>query len=196
MRVGVFAGAGTHSRPRGWPRPRVQGTLVTEGAFSTTLNSMMTRLLLLLTSGLAGCPVTKANDISRVADKRPDDHVSRVAHEGPQAAPPVLILVGRIEKKLTVGYRSPFRLIVTDAKSRAQWQQADAADATVDPLEIELRRQEPLIDTFLGQEKRVYGRYILQPGGRAEPGSEAASRFVDGYIPSLVYLEVKEIRNP
>ena len=104
-------------------------------------------------------------------------------------------LVGRLTKVVTVGYRSPYRLAVTEKDSRVRWTGvAKVAPPSGDePLEIELRGKYQLFEQHLGREVRVVGAYVFQPTWTAEPGTEAATRFLGGVGPVMQSIEVRRI---
>jgi hypothetical protein len=90
------------------------------------------------------------------------------------------ILHGILRKKMTVGYRSPYILVTETAK------------------EFEIRESEQvnrdILNKFIGKNVEINGLYIFTPSEKADSGSEAASRFINGIIPSMEYIEVRNIR--
>lgn len=77
-------------------------------------------------------------------------------------------IVGILRKERTVGYRSPYR---------------------VGDLEIWGEDLEP----WIGKSVRLMGRHVTIPAQKAPPGSEAASRFLDGVIPEIRRFEVLRV---
>jgi hypothetical protein len=91
------------------------------------------------------------------------------------------ILHGILRKKSTVGYRSPYFLVNETAKL----------------FELRESRQvnRDLLDKFVDKNVEIKGLYIFIPSRKADSGSEAESRFINGIIPSIEYIEVRNIRN-
>jgi hypothetical protein len=91
-----------------------------------------------------------------------------------------IILHGILNIKMTVGYRSPYILVTEDAK------------------EFEIRGSELVdrdqLDKYIGQKVELRGKQVTIPSQKAPPGSEAESRFVDGVIPKLEYVETISVR--
>ena len=86
------------------------------------------------------------------------------------------IWVGMLSKKPTVGYRSPYRLRIGDQQ-----------------IEVRAENREAL-ESLVGQKVEIHGAMVETPAARGAPGSEAASRFIDGMVPAMRYLEVRSIR--
>jgi len=72
---------------------------------------------------------------------------------------------------------------------------AEATGWSVEPgFRVELRGDTTLLEESLSQEVEIQGLWIVVPGGPAEPGSEAESRFVGGIIPTLFWLQAESLR--
>jgi hypothetical protein len=91
------------------------------------------------------------------------------------------ILHGILRKKITVGYRSPYFLVTETAK---EFEIRESAQVNRDTL-----------DKFIGKNVEINGLFISTPSKKAESGSEAESRFIHGIIPSLNYIEARNIRD-
>jgi len=91
-----------------------------------------------------------------------------------------ITLRGILNKNITVGYRSPYTLLTRDAR------------------EFEIRESDLLeseqLEQYIGQTVELTGKLVTIPSQKAPPGSETASRFVDGTIPQSEYIEVISIR--
>jgi hypothetical protein len=96
---------------------------------------------------------------------------------------------------MTVGYRSPYRLVVTEKGSRARWTTVAKIPPPSgdEPLEIELRGDRQLLEQHVGREVQITGAYVFQSASKAEPGTEAASRFLEGVVPAMQYLSASRI---
>ena len=121
--------------------------------------------------------------------------VSNEAGEPQEEAPTMtsspLTVSGVLEKHLTVGYRSPYRLVVSEAESLARVRELIATEES--PVFLTVRGASDVLDPLLEKTVGVVGSWIVQSAEQADPGSEAESRFVGGLIPPMTYLEVKEI---
>ncbi len=92
-----------------------------------------------------------------------------------------IIVQGVVHKNMTVGYRSPYVLVTGDAR---EFEIHESDLVTRDQLE-----------TFIGKKVEITGRHVFIPSEKAPPGSEAESRFIDGNIPNLEYIETRSIRS-
>lgn len=89
-----------------------------------------------------------------------------------------MIFEGTLHKRMTVGYRSPYFLETEDGK------------------QVEVRatgKRRDLLDPLIHKKVKIRGKRIVTPPRKAEAGSEAESRFLDGQIPGLEYMEIQEI---
>jgi hypothetical protein len=103
--------------------------------------------------------------------------------------------VGQVDWKQTVGYRSPWGLVVTDAATIARWTNETPQPASV---RMELRGARNLFEAHRGKQVVVVGKRVVIEPQRAEPGSEAASRFVAPpgelpMIPGSIHIEVEAV---
>ena len=103
-----------------------------------------------------------------------------------------LTVSGTLDKQRTVGYRSPYRLTLTDPASVEALARVAGAPGP-GPVVLEVRGRWEALDAHLGQAVTLRGVHVVQPGSKAPPGSEAASRFVGGQIPPQIYLEVDAV---
>lgn len=91
-------------------------------------------------------------------------------------------LRGILNKKITVGYRSPYILVTHDAK------------------EFEIRESDLVersqLEKYIGQKIELTGKQVTIPSQKAPSGSESGARFIDGIIPELEYIETISIRKP
>ena len=91
-----------------------------------------------------------------------------------------LLLQGTLEKKTNVSYRSPYFLMTENKES-----------FEIRPSETVTREQ---LEPWLGKKVELEARYVFIPSAKADPGSEAESRFVNGIIPNIEYREALSIR--
>lgn len=83
---------------------------------------------------------------------------------------------GTIKKEQTVGYRSPYYLYMEKN------------------IKLHLRTEDTkLLGKYIDKKVNILGEYITIESIQAEEGSEAASQFMDGTIPKIVYLKVESI---
>jgi hypothetical protein len=112
------------------------------------------------------------------ADQRKDSGEARKAAGMIKAD--ATVVRGVLHKKVTVGYRSPYVLVTGDSQ------------------EFEIRESDRVpadrLARFIGQHVEITGRRVSIPPTKAPPGSEAESRFVDGMIPGLEYIETRSVR--
>lgn len=102
---------------------------------------------------------------------------------------------GILEKIHTVGYRSPFRLIVTDDSSIDKLKKFSKLDWNT-PCKIEIHAYGDTLQKLrdmVGKKIRIIGNYEIHPSQKAKPGSEAESRFVTGIIPMLHFFVAKKV---
>ena len=102
---------------------------------------------------------------------------------------------GVLEKIQTVGYKSPYILVVSNnacIRDLNKFTQLDWKN----PCKIEIHGDFDMrkrLDKLLGKQIRIKGIYEIHPSIKAKPGSEAEHRFVGGIIPPLHFFVAKEL---
>jgi len=134
---------------------------------------------------------TTAVDVVAPAAKRTD--LSDPKEESSTMTSRPLTVTGVLEKRRTVGYRSPYRLVITERESIRKARKVSSTDGP--PVYLTVNGLYADLEPWLGKTIVVVGNWVVHEAQQAEPGSEAAMRFIDGMIPSMSYLEVEEIRS-